>query len=448
MYFSVLLSVLAVVFLGLSKVTQAAYCSGSPQPGERTNENAIFESDLSFLRSAKNAKLYEAGPDGARFPILHVWGSPYEVGYAQGTILKDEINKFVTATWNYLSTSLIDAFPGDMLSPEMKALIVEKGLDGALDWTRDQTAPFTPQAFVDEMRGLADASGLDYDLVYRLNMFPELTKASCSFFGTWGESVKSPGHAYQLRALDYDVVGPFKDFPQVTVYHPDEGYAYAQVTWPGSVGVLTGFSSQKIAISEIGVYFGDDSFGQGTFPNTPIEKTQGEPWMFVLRDVLQFTNSLETAEARITNSNRTCNLIIGIGDGNIGKSNGCEYSGYVANFYDDTNQLPVNETWHPVIKDTVYNGMDWLCPGYNQVLGEQLAKFHGAIDENVIVHDILPTTQTGNLHIAVYDLTESAMHVSFARPSTAPPSEPLNAFERTFTRLHMADIFKEVAPEV
>lgn len=57
MYFSVLLSVLAVVFLGLSKVTQAAYCSGSPQPGERTNENAIFESDLSFLRSAKVAHL-------------------------------------------------------------------------------------------------------------------------------------------------------------------------------------------------------------------------------------------------------------------------------------------------------------------------------------------------------------------------------------------------------
>jgi isopenicillin-N N-acyltransferase-like protein len=98
------------------------------------------------------------------------------------------------------------------------------------------------------------------------------------------------------------------------------------------------------------------------------------------------------------------------------------------------------------LQDTVYNGMDWLCPGYNQVLGEQLAKFHGSIDENVIVHDILPTTQTGNLHIAVYDLTVSNMHVSFARPSTAPSTEPLNAYERTFTRLHMEDIFAETAP--
>jgi hypothetical protein len=77
-----------------------------------------------------------------------VWGTPYEVGYAQGTIQKDEIIAFVTQTWDYLSTSLVNAFPFDMLSPEMKALIVEKGLDRALDWTREMTAPFTPQVCV------------------------------------------------------------------------------------------------------------------------------------------------------------------------------------------------------------------------------------------------------------------------------------------------------------
>jgi hypothetical protein len=61
------------------------------------------------------------------------------------------------------------------------------------------------------------------------------------------------GHAYQLRALDFDTTGPFKDFPQVTVYHPSQGNAWAQVGWPGNIGVLTGFSEQSLAISEIGV---------------------------------------------------------------------------------------------------------------------------------------------------------------------------------------------------
>lgn len=53
--------------------------------------------------------------------------------------------------------------------------------------------------------------------------------ASCSFFGAWGSAVKLEGHAYQLRALDYDTDGPFRDYPQVTVYHPTEGHPYAQV---------------------------------------------------------------------------------------------------------------------------------------------------------------------------------------------------------------------------
>jgi hypothetical protein len=78
MYFSVLLTSFIICVLAFHQATvgQAAYCGGSPAPGERTNENAIFDSAdagaLNFVRSAKNAKLYSTGPAGATFPILHV----------------------------------------------------------------------------------------------------------------------------------------------------------------------------------------------------------------------------------------------------------------------------------------------------------------------------------------------------------------------------------------
>lgn len=253
------------------------------------------------------------------------------------------------------------------------------------------------------------------------------------------------GHSFQLRALDFDTTGPFKDFPQVTVYHPSEGNAYAQVGWPGNVGVLTGFSSQQLAISEIGVSYPDDSFGQGT-DNTPPEKVKGEPWMFILRDVLQFENSLDAGVQHIKDANRTCNLIIGLGDGKANKANGIQFSGHVANNYEDYNLLPVNETWHKQVKDVVYNGMDWLCPGFNSVLGDQLTKYHGSIDADVVVKNILPTVQTGDLHVAVYDLTDSLMHVSFYRGKNNDQSQPLNAYERQFTRLRMKDIFAQQPP--
>jgi isopenicillin-N N-acyltransferase-like protein len=171
--------------------------------------------------------------------------------------------------------------------------------------------------------------------------------------------------------------------------------------------------------------------------------------MFILRDILQYETSLEGAKNRIVEANRTCNLIIGLGDGKLGSevsANGVEFSGKVCNFYDDETLLPVNNTWHKQVEDVVYNGMDWLCPGFNQKLQEQLQKFHGSIEETVVVRDILPTVQTGNLHIAVFDLTDSLAHVSFCRKSDMPASEPEYAYERQFTRLHMQDIFAQARP--
>jgi len=444
-FFSLFAAVTALV-LGLQSA-EAAYCNGSPDPGERTSQFPIYDTKLRHIKSVKNAMLFEAGPHNATFPVVHLWGTPYEVGFAQGELIGPMIKEFVYRTWQYLSVEMLEELDSLDIPEVAKKLIVQKGLDRALDWTRDTTAAFTPQAYYDEVRGIADATGIDYDLLYRLQMFPELTKAHCSFFGAWEAAVGNTGHSYQLRALDFDTTGPFRDYPQVTVYHPSEGHAYAQVGWPGNVGTLSGFSDQQLAISEIGVTYPDDSFGQGT-EDTPPEKVHGEPWMFILRDVLQYSDSLESGIQRITEANRTCNLIIGLGDGEENMVNGIEFSGYVAVPYNDETLLPFNETWHPKIEDVVYNGMDWLCPNYDTVLAQQLTKFHGSISEVNTISDILPTVQTGDLHAVVYDLTDSLMHVSFCRRMSADPTEPEYAYERQFTRLHMKDVFAQQPPVV
>lgn len=441
------LILLFIVVLAILSSTYAAYCNGKPADGERVNTLPIVDERLKFRGQIKNAMHFQAGPENAVFDVVHLWGTPYEMGFAQGSLMKRQVVEFISKTWTYLSEELATSFPGDHLSPAMKEFITQKGIDRALDWTAKVTAPFTSQDIFDEIRGLADATGLSYDLVLRLNMFPELSKAACSFLGAWGEAVAKEGYTYHLRSLDYDVDGPFKDYPQVTIYHPSTGNAFAQVGWPGSIGALTGMSEQQISVSEIGVSYPDDTFGQGT-DNTPPEMVHGQPWMFVLRDVLQKANNIEEAKSVITNANRTCNLIIGLGSGKDQHVYGTEYSGHVANFYDNTNQLPVNDTWHPAIADTVYNGMDWLCPGYTGPLGSQLQKFHGQVDETVIIGNILPTVQTGNLHIAVMDDKDQNMHVSFCKRSTADPAEPTYAYERQFTRLHMKDIFAQKAPDV
>jgi len=392
------------------------------------------------MKSVDNAALYQAGPDNARFNIVHVWGTPYEQGFAQGLLMKDDIAKFMAGTMNYLLHEGLGAFPGDILSPEAKSVLVTKGVAAALDFTIEATAPFTPQSYVDELKGISDGSGVSHELVYRLNMLPELTKASCSFFGAWGDA--TPGNTFQLRSLDYVTdAASFTDYPQVTVYHPTDMIAHASVAWPGVAGILTGMSEANLGISEIGVSFADDSFGQGT-DNTPPEKVRGQPWMSVLKDVASSATSLPQALSIIEAAERTCNLIIGVGDGANALVNGVEYSGRVAVPYNDTTLLPANDTWHPQIEGVVYNGMDWDCPTYTSALGAQLAKYRGRIDAEVTIGNILPTVQTGNLHAAVYDLTESLLHLSFMRRTDAvDSSEPLFAYERQFTRLHMQDVF-------
>lgn len=87
-------------------------------------------------------------------------------------------------------------------------------------------------------------------------------------------------------------------------------------------------------------------------------------------------------------------------------------------------------------------------PNYDTVLAEQLQTYYGNINEDTVIRNILPTVQTGDLHIAFYDLTAGNMHVSFMRQAAADSSEPQYAYERQFTRLHGADLFAVPPPDL
>jgi len=224
------------------------------------------------------------------------------------------------------------------------------------------------------------------------------------------------------------------------VYHPTDpklGHAFANIGWTGWVGAITGISSVQMAISEIGVSFPDETFGK--------ESRFGIPFTCILRDIIQFDETLLDTVTRITDAHRTCDLILGVGDGNIKSFRGIEYSASVANFYTDFDNMPYNETWHPRLENVVYYGMDWLCPGYSKVLSEQLTKHHGNITAANTIEDITAITQTGDLHIAIYDLTTMTVHIANARRDGA--SGPLNAYDRPFVRYNFNELFAEQAPQ-
>ena len=192
----------------------------------------------------------------------------------------------------------------------MAKWIVELGLPGALDLNYEITRFYTPPWFNEELHGVADGSGVSYDDLRRLNLLPELIKAACTVLGSWGESTVS-STLLHLRSLDWDDKAPIAKYATVTVYHPNasyEGYAkhfheyykqqyitshtFANFGYAGLIGSLNAYSDVSIGL------------GQKVWITTEQDITSrlGNPWTYVLRDVVQFSQSIDTALTMMENT--------------------------------------------------------------------------------------------------------------------------------------------------
>ena len=60
--------------------------------------------------------------------------------------------------------------------------------------------------------------------------------------------------------------------------------------------------------------------------------------------------------------------------------------------------------------------------------------------------EIAARVQTGDVHAAVYDLTEQQLMVTFMARSTAPASEPMMAYDRPWTQLDLPSLFSLPPP--
>jgi len=349
------------------------------------------------------------------------------MGYAQGKLF-GILPSFIESIWSYLKGEVEGSLPPSF--PQwFKDLLAVIGLDAALDLTYDLTKDYTGPYFFEELQGIANASGLSYQLLVRVHMIAGLTQGKCSMYGAWQSALDPnyPTALLQLRALDWDMDGPFRNLSSITIYHPlsNNGHPFANVGFPGFIGGLTGMSATKLGISEIGVSYPDSTFGK--------ESRIGVPFIFTLRDILQFDGTVDDATNRLINEKRTCDLILGVGDGKLAEFRGYETSASVLNVFDDENMMPYNQTWHPRITNVVYWGMDWICPYFNTLLSEQIMAYYGQITPEVSIRYLTAVEQSGDNHLAVYDLTNMQLFVAFAAPHNIGGFP--NAYDRQFTQL-------------
>lgn len=436
------LCVFAIVITLFLQQGDAAGCNTQQNITGPPNNFPVDTSEPVFIARVHNGELYSVGTNGTDFTyLLHVYGeNGYDFGYAAGSLLKAQMTHVLTNAWNYFLTQIEEQISGIAhhynISQEVVDLISEIGLEAALDLQNDLAEQFVNPEIYLEMQGLADSTSLSYDMIRRIHMIGEITRGACSFFGAWGNATQD-NKVLQLRALDWDCGAGLQDYPLVTIYHPmnnSMGNPFANVGWTGWIGTLTGMSSTKIGISEIGIsypdyppYFGDETY-------------VGIPFIFLERQIVQYGTSVYDAMDMISDANRTCRLMLGVADANAQTARLVQYSHSEVNFYDDKDLEPL-AWWHPRIENVVYAGMDWYCPFYQHSLFNQLSLYHGTLTPELSIFNVTSAVMTGDLHLAVYDLTDGLLYVGNHAPSWDSASPNQKGYERQFVRLNVSYLF-------
>ncbi len=419
------LFVLAMLLALVSSQQFPSDCHGS------VNNNPIAAGTPVFVNQTKNGKRYFVKVPNSNTPIhvVQLYGSSYEMGYAYGSLFKQELKDQITTYFGYLEKQIEEVLK--RIPEFFSKYIAEFGLKAALDLNYEITKKYTPQRYDEEMKGISDASGIPVADIRRLNLLPELIKAACSIYGAWGKSTPL-GSLYQLRALDWDSKATIAHYPTVVVYHPTESNssAFANIGYLGLIGTITGFSSTNIGISEK-VWI--------TEREKDITTRFGTPWMYVLRDVLQFSTDMDSALTRIVNAHRTCAIHVGLGDSVTGEARALEYSYKELNIYDWMTQF--NTKAHPQLNGVVY----WdkhVQPSGNNCLGGLLQKFYGNITPENTIKYILPLHQTGDTQSVVMDFANETIYIAYAA-TDKDPTPYMKAYDRTFVSIPMRPLFDE-----
>lgn len=412
------------------------------------------------------------GTDGADDYVnayrLDLVGSTSERGEAFGALMAREIIEFADIKLaEYYMKAVLDLDFSQYPEPLQKILhvIQVKGaiaapaaINKALEWVYAAEEKYMPVYLVEEMEamgrgvclGLAKTpEGAQCDvermtvMVKRVNMLPELIRMACTAYGAWGNATPD-SKLTQIRALDFGS-GPFGNYTIIGVYRsaPDAAEperAFATVMYPGMVGAITGISDKGVGISEkVWMTYDTPSLQPGSY--------DGEPDVFVLRDLLQKTSNRQEAEAHMKDVKRTFAIWVGVGDFESQKMDIVGYLEASATPYDDVT-MPAN-TGMQYIESVVYvdKHPQPSHDGTTGTLPVGLEDFWG----NITMANsrmILQSHQTGDQHIAMYDFGNEQMLVSIGRINAEGNYGPVDgdlsswkAYNRPYLKFDLKDLW-------
>ncbi len=333
--------------------------------------------------------------------VLHVRGAPYEMGFQHGRLLRDHIQ------------ALVQAMVYEKGGQEIE-LLGRKHRIKDLVWTLFKAQrPFYKKRFLQELRGLADGAGLSQRDVFIANHIPELFH--CSGFALMGDATVD-GEVYHGRVLDYGTDAHLQEHAVIIVAQPDGRNAFANVSFAGFIGSVTGLNDKHIAIGEMG--------GGGQL------FWAGEPMSFLVRRVLEESDSLTAAVDIFRNSPRTCEYYYVVSDGAARQAVG------LATTWQDLFQVRPGEH-HRLLPDPVKDCVLLAAGDRYHELVKRTREGYGAFDAQKAIRLMdAPVSMKSNLHNALMRPTSGDFWVAYAAKDGS------SAWNQTYVHLNLFRLLK------
>jgi hypothetical protein len=207
--------------------------------------------------------------------VLHVAGTPEEMGEQHGTLLKDAVRALVK---DYLPKVL----RGARETALGRARLLEKQI---------------PERHVLEMKALAKAADVTYDDILLGSVVVELFGLNmCSGVAASGKAT-ADGRTIVGRNLEWPDHGMLGQYGLVIAARPEGRRPFLSAGFPAFAGVVTGMNGDGVFTGELVVMNG---------PPTDVEAAlKGIPYPILQRRILEECGSLDEAKALVKSSPRT-----------------------------------------------------------------------------------------------------------------------------------------------
>jgi len=332
------------------------------------------------------------------YPVLHLKGTPYEMGYQHGVLFRDHVREN--------ARYMLDV-KGEQLALEWGPIRVKPRV--LIESIIETQKRFVSDRYLEEIRGLADGSGLPEADVRLTNFIPEMFH--CSGFALMNSATQD-GTLYHGRVLDYAIDWRLQEHAVIVVAEPEGRIPFVNVTYAGFIGSVTGMNARHVSVGEMG--------GGG------IGHWEGVPMAWLVRDALERAQTLDDAVGIFRDSPRTCQYFYVIADAKTNRAVGME-AAWNAFFTVAPGE------YHPMLPKPVKDAVLLSVGDRYDELARRAAAGHGTFTAETALRLMdRPVAMQSNLHNVLFEPVSTRFWVANAGADQQPAAErPYQMFQLT-----------------